>query len=66
LAPPFIACTDIGMSPCRDEDDWDFLVCCGELVLKIKSALPRQSDVEYSGTFRRIGLEKVMQPGSPT
>src|ERR1700676_1298264 len=46
--------------PC-DEDDWEFPVRRGELALKIKTALPRQPDVEdqASGSIRRIGLEKV-------
>ena len=62
MAPPFIACTDIGMSP------WpvmkmigSFPVRRGELALKIETALPRQSDVEHQagGAIRRIGLEKI-------
>ena len=46
--------------PC-DEDDREFPVRRGELALKIKTALPRQSDVEdqAGGAIRRIGLEKV-------
>src|SRR6202021_3016197 len=46
--------------PC-DEDDWQFPVRRGELALKIKAALPWQSDVEdqAGGAFRRIGLEKI-------
>src|SRR6202521_1253317 len=46
--------------PC-DEDDWEFPVRRGELALKIKTALPRQPDVEdqAGGAIRRIGLEKV-------
>ena len=40
--------------PC-DEDDWQFLVRRSELALKIKTALPRQSDVEdkAGGAIRR-------------
>src|ERR1700688_1123371 len=46
--------------PC-DEDDWEFPVRRGVLALKIKSALPRQPDVQHQagGAIRRIGLEKV-------
>ncbi len=46
--------------PC-DEDDREFLVRRGELTLKIKTALPRQSHVEdqAGGAVRRIRLEKV-------
>src|SRR4029077_11713711 len=46
--------------PC-DEDDWQFPVRRSELALKIKTALPRQPDVEdqAGGAIRRIGLEKV-------
>src|ERR1700730_15127216 len=45
----------------RDEDDWEFPVRRGELALKIKTALPRQPDVEdqAGGAIRRIRLEKV-------
>ena len=41
--------------PC-DEDDWEFSVRRGELALKIKTALPRQPDVEdqAGGAIRRI------------
>jgi hypothetical protein len=62
MAPPFIACTDIGISavPC-DEDDREIPVRGGELALKIKTASPRQPDVEHQagGAIRRIGLEKI-------
>ena len=46
--------------PC-DEDDWEFSVRRSELALKIKTALPRQPDVEdqAGGAIRRIGFEKV-------
>jgi hypothetical protein len=46
--------------PCY-EDDWEFFVCRGELALKIKTALPRQSHVkdQARGAIRRIGLEEV-------
>ena len=58
MAPPFIACTDIGTC---DEDDWEFPVRRGELALKIKTALPRQPHVEdqAGGAIRRLRLEKV-------
>jgi hypothetical protein len=56
MAPPFIACTDIGMSPCPgDEDDREFPFCPSKLPLKIETALaPRQSDIEHQagGTIR--------------
>src|SRR6202790_5245751 len=44
-----------------DEDDREFPVRRGELALKIKTALPRQPDVEdqAGGSIRRIGLDKV-------
>src|SRR6202140_4392220 len=44
-----------------DEDDWEFPIRRNELALKIKTALPRQSDVEdqTGGAIQRIGLEKV-------
>ena len=44
-----------------DEDDWEFPIRRGELALKIKTALPRQPDVEdqAGGAIRRIGLEKI-------
>src|SRR4051794_12419517 len=46
--------------PC-DEDDWEFPVRRGEFALKIKTALPRQPDVEdqAGGAIRTAGLEKV-------
>src|ERR1700692_4959450 len=46
--------------PC-DEDDWQFPVRRGELALTIKTALPRQPDVEHQagGAIRRVGREKV-------
>src|SRR4051794_33863954 len=46
--------------PC-DEDDWEFPVRRGKLALKIKTALPRQPDVEdqAGGAIRRAGLEIV-------
>src|SRR5258705_13949868 len=30
-----------------DEDDWEFSVCRGQITLKIKPTLSRQSDVEH-------------------
>ena len=48
MAPPFIACTDIGMSPCPVmKMIGDLAVGGGELALKIKATLPGQSDVEH-------------------
>src|SRR5262249_6224492 len=46
--------------PC-DEDDWECPVRRGELALKIKTAMPRQPDVEdqAGGAIRQTGLEKV-------
>ena len=39
MAPPFIACTVIGMSPCAvDEDDWQLPVRGGKLALKLETA----------------------------
>ena len=46
--------------PCY-EDDRDFPVCCGELALKIKTALPLESHVEDQacGAVWRLGIEKL-------
>src|ERR1700677_3040003 len=45
----------------RDEDDRELRIRPGELALKIKAALPRQSYVEHQagGALRGSGLEKV-------
>src|SRR3984885_16158034 len=45
----------------RDEDDRELHSRPGELALKIKAALPRQSDVEHEAgrAIGQIGLEKV-------
>jgi hypothetical protein len=63
MAPPFIDCTDIGISPCLpcDEDDREFPIRRGELALKIKTTLPRRPDAENptGGAIRQVGLEKV-------
>jgi len=66
MAPPFIACTDIGMSPCPVmKMIGSRLFATGELPLKIKTALPRKSHVEdqANGTVRRILLEKIGDGG---
>ena len=66
MAPPFIACTEIGIVAVPfDEDDREFPVRRGELPLEIEAALPRQSDVEHQagGAIRRIGPEKVGNGG---
>jgi hypothetical protein len=57
------------------EDDRHLPVCSGKLALKLKTAPPRHSHVEYqaSRALRRIGLEKIgnrrklpgMQPDRP-
>jgi hypothetical protein len=49
------------ISIARDEDDWDLPVRRSQFALKIKAALPRQSDVEHqaSWTVRPVGLKKL-------
>ena len=62
MAPPFIACTVIGMSPCPVmKMIGSSLLRRRELSLKIKTALTGQSHVENQagGPIRRIGFEKV-------
>src|SRR6267143_3799291 len=46
--------------PC-DEDDWEVPVRGSKLALKIKTASPRESDIEHQARWaiRWIGLEKV-------
>jgi hypothetical protein len=40
MEPPFIACADIGMSPCPVMKTRELPVRCGKLALKIKIAFP--------------------------
>jgi hypothetical protein len=49
----------------RDEGDRESHICRGELALKIKAALPRQSYIEHQagGAVRQIALEKVGNRG---
>ena len=46
--------------PCV-KDDWEFSACRCELTLEFKTALPRQSHVQYqaAGPLWRFGFEKV-------
>jgi hypothetical protein len=62
MASPFIACTDIGMSPCpvmKMIGSSRFAAASSRL--EIDAALPRQSHVEHQagGTIGWIGLEEV-------
>jgi hypothetical protein len=40
------ACANFGVRVCRDEDDWNRRVGCGEMPLKLQPVHSRQTDVE--------------------
>ena len=62
MAPPFIACTVIGMSPCAVMKMIGSLpVRGGKLALKLETASPRHSHIDHQAgraIRSRIGLKK--------
>ena len=54
------ACANFGVRVCRDEDDWNRQVACGEMPLKLQPVHSRQTDVEdqASGVVSRWRSKK--------